>query len=313
MMIPTYIIIIFPEIALTPKNSSMFKVKRSILAGILIWYVDNIWPFQFGIPKPFYFPFMRSYWCPERAGDSEFTNAAENKEQLQNPDHFEQEPSHLQMGIQCSHLQKKFNQKTAVSDVTLNIYSGQITVLLGHNGAGKTTTMNMITGIYPPNNGEVRVGGYDVNRQTKQARRSLALCPQENVLYNELNCYQHLKLYAVLKNHPWNDIDHEVQKILGLIGLIDKRLALSTELSGGMKRKLSLGIAMVANSHILVLDEPTSGMDPEARRHMWDTLQAIRRDRTILLTTHYMEEADVCYSNSCSSVTFLNCRLWVIG
>ena len=222
----------------------------------------------------------------------------ESKDVMQSPDHFEREPTHLRAGIECSHLQKRFNNKVAVSDVTLNIYSGQITVLLGHNGAGKTTTMNMITGIFPSSGGHVRVNGYDVRRQTKKARRSLALCPQENVLYNELDCSQHLRLYAMLKGHPWNDTDREVEKILGLVGLSDKRHALSTELSGGMKRKLCLGIAMIADSRILVLDEPTSGMDPEARRHMWDTLQAIRRERTILLTTHYMEEADVSQNKS---------------
>ena len=112
-------------------------------------------------------------------------------------------------------------------------------------------------------------------------------------MYNELDVYQHLKLYAVLKDHPWYDIDNEVNKTISLIGLNEKRHSMSTELSGGMKRKLSLGIAMIANSEILVLDEPTSGMDPEARRLMWDVLQNIRTQRTILLTTHYMEEADV--------------------
>jgi ATP-binding cassette subfamily A (ABC1) protein 3 len=102
-----------------------------------------------------------------------------------------------------------------------------------------------------------------------------------------------LKLYAVLKDHPMSDLENEVTKTLHMISLVDKRNALSTELSGGMKRKLCLGIAMIGNSQILVLDEPTSGMDPEARRHMWDVLQSIRSQRTILLTTHYMEEADV--------------------
>jgi len=190
-------------------------------------------------------------------------------------------------------LKKVFSKKQAVNDVSLNMYSGQITVLLGHNGAGKTTTMNMITGIFPPTKGTVFVDGYDIRTQTKEARRSMALCPQENILYNELDVYQHLKLYAILKDHPWNDIDNEINKMLQLVALTDKKYNMSSQLSGGMKRKLSLAIAMIANSKILVLDEPTSGMDPEARRHIWDVLQNIRSDRTILLTTHYMEEADV--------------------
>ncbi|CAG2116416.1 unnamed protein product, partial [Medioppia subpectinata] len=176
--------------------------------------------------------------------------------------------------------------------MSLNIYGGQITVLLGHNGAGKTTTMNMITGIFPPTSGTAYIGGYDIRQQTRRARKSLGLCPQENILYSELDVSQHLKLYAVLKGYPWADVNNEVQKITVLVDLTDKANTMSTDLSGGMKRKLSLGIALIGNTEILILDEPTSGMDPEARRHMWDVLQNIRSERTILLTTHYMEEAD---------------------
>ncbi len=233
---------------------------------------------------------MPSYWIPSKKSQS---NKKSDDSSKQNENYFEAEPTNTKVGITCQNLRKVFNKKTAVNDVSLNIFSGQITVLLGHNGAGKTTTMNMITGIFPPSSGTAYVDGYDIKTQTKEARRSIALCPQENILYNELDVYQHLKLYAILKDHPWNDVDNEINKILQLVTLTDKKHSLSTQLSGGMKRKLSLGIAMIANSKILILDEPTSGMDPEARRHMWDVLQSIRRDKTILLTTHYMEEADV--------------------
>ena len=211
----------------------------------------------------------------------------------QNLDYFETEPNNTRVGISCQSLRKTFSGKVAVNDVSLNMFSGQITVLLGHNGAGKTTTMNMITGIFPPTIGTAFVDGYDIRTQTKEARRSMALCPQENILYNELDVYQHLKLYAILKDHEWSDVDNEVNKMLQLVALTDKKHTMSSQLSGGMKRKLSLAIAMIANSKILILDEPTSGMDPEARRHIWDVLQSIRTERTILLTTHYMEEADV--------------------
>jgi ABC-type multidrug transport system ATPase subunit len=213
-----------------------------------------------------------------------------------NNNNFETEPTNAGVGISCQHLKKVFNNKLAVNDVSLNMFSGQITVLLGHNGAGKTTTMNMITGIFPPNSGTAYIDGYDIRSQTKSARRSMALCPQENILYNELNVYEHLKLYAILKDHPWSDVDNEVNKMLQMVALIDKKHTMSSQLSGGMKRKLSLAIAMIANSNILILDEPTSGMDPEARRHIWDVLQSIRSQKTILITTHYMEEADVSLS-----------------
>jgi ATP-binding cassette, subfamily A (ABC1), member 3 len=212
---------------------------------------------------------------------------------------FESEPVNTTVGISCQNLRKVFSGKVAVNRVSLNMYKGQITVLLGHNGAGKTTTMNMITGIFPPSHGSAYVDGYNVRTQTRQARRSLSLCPQENIIYDELTVEQHLKLYAVLKDHPWEDVNKEIDKILKLVSLSDKKTTLSSNLSGGMKRKLALGIAMVGGSKILILDEPTSGMDPEARRVIWDVLQNIRSERTILLTTHFMEEADV--SNVVSS------------
>ncbi|CAG2112272.1 unnamed protein product, partial [Medioppia subpectinata] len=257
---------------------------------LLIWYVDNVWPWQFGIPKPVYYPFLPSYWFPKRGKTSESYDSKDNMDK--NLKHFEREPLNTRVGIKCEKLHKMFGNKTAVGDMSLNIYGGQITVLLGHNGAGKTTTMNMITGIFPPTSGTAYIDGYDIRQQTRKARRSLGLCPQENILYSELDVSQHLKLYAVLKGYPWAQVNSEVQKITALVDLTDKANTMSNDLSGGMKRKLSLGIAMIGNTEILILDEPTSGMDPEARRHMWDVLQNIRSERTILLTTHYMEEAD---------------------
>ncbi|CAG2114253.1 unnamed protein product, partial [Medioppia subpectinata] len=258
---------------------------------LLIWYVDNVWPWQFGIPKPVHYPFLLSYWFPNRGKTSD-TNDAIDANNGKNLAHFEREPLNTRVGIKCAKLHKMFGNKTAVGDMSLNIYGGQITVLLGHNGAGKTTTMNMITGIFPPTSGTAYIDGYDIRQQTRRARKSLGLCPQENILYSELDVSQHLKLYAILKGHPWADVDKEVQKMAALVDLTDKANTMSNDLSGGMKRKLSLGIAMIGNTEILILDEPTSGMDPEARRHMWDVLQNIRSERTILLTTHYMEEAD---------------------
>jgi len=263
--------------------------------GLLIYYIDSIWPWQFGVPKPFYFPFTKTFWCPERE-----RNDDEGSVQLKrkHPKNFEADPQ-LPVGIRVVNLHKEFGgfggsaRKVAVENVNLNIYRGQITVLLGHNGAGKTTSMNMITGIFPPSRGTAYVNGYDIRYQTSQARRSMSLCPQENIIYNELSVYQHLKLYAVLKGYPWSEVDREIDHTLKLLRLMDKKDSLASSLSGGMKRKLALGIALIGGTETLILDEPTSGMDPEARRAIWDLLQEIRKQRTILLTTHFMEEADV--------------------
>ena len=263
-----------------------------------IWYIDNVWPFQDGVPKKPWYLFQPSYWFPERDAEkrSEFRNWDKNVDtdsKLFEPINSNDEPI-----ISVSNVTKKFtsgfgNTKTAVNNLSLNIYPHQITVLLGHNGAGKSTTMNMITGMFSPSSGLVSVNGFDVSTQTKLARKSLSLCPQENIIFTELTVSQHLWLFAMLKGSPAGMIDQEIVNVLKLLKLLDKRHEKAMNLSGGMKRKLSLGIALVGDTNTLILDEPTSGMDPDARRVIWDLLLTIRRQKTILITTHYMEEADV--------------------
>ncbi|XP_067138203.1 LOW QUALITY PROTEIN: phospholipid-transporting ATPase ABCA3-like [Centruroides vittatus] len=258
--------------------------------SILLWYLDSVWPWQPGVPKPFYFCFCPSYWCSSyqklQVYDSERFRSS----------YFEEEPRNFSPTVVISHLSKKFKsgmvEKIAVNDMSLNLYHGQITALLGHNGAGKTTTMSILTGMFPPSSGYVTINNYDIVTSTTEARRSVGLCPQHNVLYDSLTVEQHLKFFGLLKNMSWSDVNTEATKILNTLHLRDKRNCLAKDLSGGMKRKLSLGIAIIGKSKVLILDEPTSGMDPEARRLIWDLLLEIRQTCTILLSTHYMEEAD---------------------
>ena len=153
--------------------------------------------------------------------------------------------------------------------------------------------MSMITGMFSPSTGSIHVNGFNVFHQTNAARRSIGLCPQENIHFGYLTVEQHLRLFATLKNFPTRLINKEITYVLELLQLQNQRHQLADQLSGGMKRKLALGIALIGDTETLILDEPTSGMDPEARRVIWDLLISIRRSRTILLTTHYMEEADV--------------------
>ena len=207
--------------------------------------------------------------------------------------YFESDPHTLRVGIVADELRKEFAEKVAVKNVTLKIYHGQITVLLGHNGAGKTTFASMLTGLYVPTSGKLIVDGIDAIKNPEEARKKMGLCPQHDVLYDELTCEEHLKLFATVKGCPTKRISQEITQILDQLGLSFKRRVLSKDLSGGMKRRLSLGMAMINNTKILILDEPTSGLDPEARRGVWDFLLSIRKDRLIMLSTHWMEEADV--------------------
>lgn len=253
-------------------------------------YVEAILPGEYGVPQPWYFLFTSQFWC----GTPRFSGVEDsNVSQQPNSDVYEKEP-HLHPGIQIKYLRKVFrNKKVAVRGLCLNMYEDQITALLGHNGAGKTTTMSMLTGIYPPTTGTAIVAGHDIWSDMSGVRASLGLCPQHNVLFDDLTVKEHLYFFGKLKGLNKNDIKADIKKYISLLELVPKTNARAGTLSGGMKRKLSVGIALCGNSKVVMLDEPTAGMDPAARRAMWDLLQLEKKGRTMLLTTHFMDEADL--------------------
>ncbi|CAL1281889.1 unnamed protein product [Larinioides sclopetarius] len=286
------------EFALLPEvNLSMVMLTMlfsCFLYAFILWYFDAVWPWQPGVPRPFYFFLTRSYWCGAKPKEQDEIELVENKN---NVEFFEAEPGNISRGIVIKNLSKEFRSgltsKYAVNNVSLNIYQGQITALLGHNGAGKTTTINILTGLFTPTSGSASINGLDILTDTTKARRGVGVCPQHNVLFDTLTVDEHLKIYGAMKGVPWSELASEATKALDILKLSDKRYELAKSLSGGMKRKLSLAVAIIGGSKVLFLDEPTSGMDVEARRSVWDALLEIRRDRTIILTTHYMEEADI--------------------
>lgn len=206
---------------------------------------------------------------------------------------FECNPDNLNPGIRIKRLCRVFGNKTAVRDLSLNMYNDQITVLLGHNGAGKTTTMSMLTGMIPPTSGTAFVGNHDICSNIDGVRGSLGLCPQHNILFDDLTVKEHLYFFSKLKGLSNDFIDEETKRYIDLLELRPKTNAKSSTLSGGMKRKLCVGIALCGNSKVVMLDEPSAGMDPAARRGLWDLLQKEKIGRTILLSTHFMDEADL--------------------
>ncbi|XP_013411172.1 ATP-binding cassette sub-family A member 3 isoform X2 [Lingula anatina] len=272
----------------------------SVLYMLLAFYIEAVFPGEFGLPQPWYFPVTRSFWCGTKQKkvyvmeDEECAPLMKHATGAQNhSEYFEKDPSGLHAGIRIMNLRKEFHKKVAVAGTSLNMYEGQITALLGHNGAGKTTTMSMLTGFLPPTSGTAVLNGYDILEDIGSVRSSLGLCPQHDVLFDTLTVEEHLEFFAKLKGFPVSQMNEEITRILDTLGLSPKRHAQSKTLSGGMKRKLSVGIALIGGSKVLILDEPTSGMDPDARRHTWEILQQQREGRTILLTTHFMDEADV--------------------
>ncbi|KAK6177284.1 hypothetical protein SNE40_015412 [Patella caerulea] len=285
------------EPATVDDNFSMLDAILMMLGDtaiymLIVWYVDNVHPGEFGVPKPFYFPFTRSYWCGNKTAN--FTNIAAS---TSDPAHFEKEPAGMKAGVIISGLKKEFKtggkKKKAVNNMNLNMLEGQISVLLGHNGAGKTTTMSMLTGFITPTAGTAIVNGYDITTDIAGVRESLGLCPQHNILFDSMTVDEHLEFFALLKGADRSSVKAEIATMAQEIGLETKRSTRSMHLSGGQKRKLSVGIALISGSKIIILDEPTSGMDPAARRQTWDILQRNRANRTIILTTHFMDEADL--------------------
>uniref|UniRef100_H3GIJ8 ABC transporter domain-containing protein n=1 Tax=Phytophthora ramorum TaxID=164328 RepID=H3GIJ8_PHYRM len=200
--------------------------------------------------------------------------------------------------LQIRSLRKEFPSddgeiKVAVQDLNLTLYAGQITALLGHNGAGKTTTISMLTGLIPPTSGDATLYGRSVQDDFNELRQIMGICPQHDVLFNELTVEEHLLLFGTMKNIPFVSLKEEVGRMIREVGLVEKRKVAARNLSGGQKRKLSVALAFMGDSKLVFLDEPTSGMDPYSRRFTWNLLQRNRDDRVIVLTTHFMDEADI--------------------
>ncbi|CCI42643.1 unnamed protein product [Albugo candida] len=183
--------------------------------------------------------------------------------------------------------------RNAVKGLNLSIYSGHITALLGHNGAGKTTTISMLTGLIQPTSGDVTFNGQYLSKDLKELRKTMGVCPQHDVLYDDLTVEEHLRLFGAMKCISGYKLDDDVANLIREIGLNDKKHTLARDLSGGQKRKLSVVLAFIGNSKLVFLDEPTSGMDPYSRRFTWNLLRRYRQGRVIILTTHFMDEADL--------------------
>ncbi|KAG7526745.1 retinal-specific ATP-binding cassette transporter-like isoform X1 [Solea senegalensis] len=344
-------------------TSILMMMFDAVLYAVLAWYLDNVFPGQYGIGQKFYFPFQPSYWhrsapshtkmaepdpeklepqnvekdAERRATPETYTcngpgsrkhtcKHQEKREQLerekelqrkqqqqqqQESPHqdeeqcqdsgkegqlfYEPEPVGLTMGVQIQDLVQTYegSSRPAVNGLNLNFYEGQITSFLGHNGAGKTTTMSVLTGLFPPTSGTAFIYGRDIRTDMDVVRSSLGMCPQYNILFKHLTVEEHILFYSLLKGRTQEEAEQEVEDMLEDLGLPHKRDDEAQNLSGGMQRKLSVAMAFVGGSKVVILDEPTSGVDPYSRRSIWDLLLKYRNDRTVILSTHHMDEADL--------------------
>lgn len=200
--------------------------------------------------------------------------------------------------LQVSHLVKRYPVAAerfleAVSDVSFEVAAGECFGLLGPNGAGKSTTINCISGFFPATSGRIQINGFDVHAQPKLARRSLGVCQQEETLDSDFKVLDQLIRHSTYFRIPASEGRRRARALLERFKLLEKAGDDIESLSGGMKRRLQVARAMISAPSVLVLDEPTTGLDPEARRDLWEILMEYRaRGAAILLSTHYMEEAE---------------------
>ncbi len=193
--------------------------------------------------------------------------------------------------IEAQDLTKKYEGLTAVDNLSIGIKKGEVFGFLGPNGAGKTTSIKMMVGLLRPTSGKVIVNGKDIKNIEKG---SIGMCPQELMLWENLTCKESLNLMADMYEVPKNIRDPRVQKLLDDLFLSEKADTVVSKLSGGMKRRLNLALAVIHEPEIVVLDEPSEGLDPQSRRVLWSYIRAMRdvEGKTVILTTHIMDEAD---------------------
>lgn len=196
--------------------------------------------------------------------------------------------------IEIKNLTKKFGDFIAVDDITLNVEKGKIFAFLGPNGAGKTTTIRMLTTLLDPTSGSITVNGFKTVGHKSDVRKSFGIVFQDPSLDNELTAFENLDFHGIMYDVPKKIRRERIDQLLKFVGLEDRRNDFVKNFSGGMKRRLEIARGLIHHPKILFLDEPTIGLDPQTRNHLWEYIKKLNQDEgmTVFLTTHYMEEAE---------------------
>ncbi|MDP3487762.1 MAG: ABC transporter ATP-binding protein, partial [Bacillota bacterium] len=195
--------------------------------------------------------------------------------------------------LQVSHLEKSFGKRRAVDDLSFTVREGEVFGLLGPNGAGKSTTLSLISGLQRPNKGSVSVGGLNVGEDSLRAKALIGVVPQEPAIYPQLSARANLKFWGELNGLSKKELDNAVERALTIVGLTDRASERSSKLSGGMKRRLNIAAGLIHSPKLLIMDEPTVGVDPQSRHHVLETVKALKaQGTTIIYTSHYVEEVE---------------------
>ena len=198
-----------------------------------------------------------------------------------------------QSAIEIDHLGKKYQDMIALDDLSLQVVKGELFGLLGPNGAGKTTTINILCGLLKSTSGTAKVCGYDVQKESAKVKDIIGVCIQETAIYPYLTGAENVDLFGNLYAMDKAKLKARRDMLLNKMGLTEDAKRKASKYSGGMKRRLSLTLALISDPEIVFLDEPTVAMDPQSRHAVWDFLKELKKEeKTIILTTHYMEEAE---------------------
>lgn len=288
-----------------PWVSIVILWANSLIYLLLAWYFDHVLPSNNGVKKPLWFLFTPSYWgCSKNPIISQKLEVYKKNpiehvldENLKNENQtvfsMEYDESNI---VRIVQLEKTYssgsNYVKALKGVSLIAKKGTCLSLLGHNGAGKTTLISVLCGLIDSSNGESFVFGRDVKTQISEIRSLIGVCPQKDLFWPELTGYEHLLLFATLKDVPITKLNEQIKNILQKVKLYDVRGKFVDTYSGGMKRRMSVAMSMIGHPEIVFLDEPTTGLDPKSKRDVWKLIEELKKDRLVILTTHSMEEAD---------------------
>jgi len=295
------------NLPLNNKTYYSFIFLDMALYLVFFLYLDQIMPDSYGVKKKWYFCLEKLF---KRRRNNEYTSVEQvsfvandsnarlgllDSADMSSAIHHENfsNPEGYKRSVIIEHISKSFGSEQVISDLSLMIYEKQVFCLLGHNGAGKTTTINILTGILSHDKGDVYYYDQSFHKNMDKLRRYIGLCGQQDILYGDITTREHLEMFGRIRGLSGHSLEIAIEHALEKANLMNEADKLARTLSGGNQRKLSLALAIIGGSSIIFLDEPTSGMDPSSRRMIWDIIKQLREDgKTILLTTHHLDEAD---------------------
>jgi len=318
---------------------TMILIAEIFILLILIFYFSAIIPQEYGRHKPWHLNLFKSSkkdnffddfdvnsidseFEVENSNNPFYSSEEQEEAKILEDDDVKAERKRVLSGNydnDCPLVVKNFRKEyaprvkgesphVAVRSATFAVEKSMVFGLLGPNGAGKTTLIHSLIGVYPPTAGYARVAGFNIETDMNQIYKCIGICPQHDILWNDLTVEEHLLFYARLKGISKRQEESAIHDSLTSVGLLAFKNRFIKSLSGGEKRRLSIAIALVGDPKIVFLDEPTTGLDPDVRRLIWDILEEVSQNKTIILTTHSMEEAEVlCHRIAIMSHGTLRC------